>query len=222
LLSQRFIFKDVPLHILLSLTGKDRLPFPQTISPNLSPIFKRRVIILTPLLKCSFFIALATLCRYEAWPIPIYLILFGFSHVAKRKAQGWKEALTIPIARMQPMSSIILCTLLALSGVILWITYNSIYFGNPVEFLVAPYYSAVSQAIEGKNRESLFMQPMSVASIYGMTAITFFGPAMTAGAILGYAVHRKSVQMEEVRRGELLYLFLAIPSITTFLALLFG
>jgi hypothetical protein len=92
----------------------------------------------------------------------------------------------------------------------------------PVEFLVVPYYSAVSQAIEGKNRESLFMQPMNVAYIYGMTAMTFFGPATIAGAILGYAVHRKSAQMQEVRRRELLYLFLAIPSITTFLALLFG
>jgi hypothetical protein len=69
--------------------------------------------------------------------------------------------------------------------------------------LVAPYYSAVSQAIEGKNRESLFMQPMNVASIYGMTAMTFFGPAMIAGAILGYAVHRKSGHMEEVRRRDL-------------------
>src|SRR5215831_11805573 len=28
------------------------------------------------LLKCSFFISLATLCRYEAWIIPIFLVLF--------------------------------------------------------------------------------------------------------------------------------------------------
>ena len=88
--------------------------------------------------------------------------------------------------------------------------------------MVAPYYSAVSLAIEEENRESLFMQHMNVASIYGKTAMTFFGPAIMAGAILGYAVHRKSVQMEEVPRKELWYLFLAIPSITAFLALLFG
>lgn len=189
---------------------------------NLTPVIKRRVIILMPLLKCSLFVVLATLCRYEAWPIPIFLILFGFTHLAKRKTREWKETLTFPVARMQPMSSIVLCTLLSLSGVILWISYNSIYFGNPLEFLVAPYYSAASQAIEGKNRESLFMQPMNVAYIYGITAMTFFGPAMTAGAILGYAVHKKSAQMEDVLRRDLLYLFLAIPFIITFSALLFG
>jgi hypothetical protein len=35
---------------------------------------------------------------------------------------------------------------------------------------------------------------MNVASIYGMAAMTFFGPAMIAGAIIGYAVHRKSAR----------------------------
>jgi hypothetical protein len=217
-----FYFQKCSSLCSLPSQGQGQVAFSSINQFNLTSVIKRRVIILTPLLKCSFFIALATLCRYEAWPIPIFLILFGFTHIAKRKAQDWNETLTFPIARMQLMSGIVLCTLVSFSGVILWISYNSVYLDNPAEFVVAPYYSAVSQAIEGENRESLFMQPMNVASIYGKTAMTFFGPAIIAGAILGYAVHRKSVQMEEVRRREFLYLFLAIPSITTFLALLFG
>jgi hypothetical protein len=217
-----FYFQKCSSSYSLRSQGQGQVSSSSNIQFNPTPFIKHRVIILTPLLKCSFFVALATLCRYEAWPIPIFLILFGFTHIAKGKAQEWNEVSRFLKARMQLMSGIVLCTLVSFSGVIVWISYNSIYFGNPVEFLVVPYYSAVSQAIEGKNRESLFMQPMNVAYIYGTTAMTFFGPAMTAGAILGYAVHRKSAQTEEVRRRDLLYLFLAIPSITTFLALLFG
>jgi hypothetical protein len=217
-----FYFQKFSSSYPLPSPGHGQVAFSPNNQFDLTPVIKRRIIILTPLLKCSFFVALATLCRYEAWPIPIFLILLGFVNIAKRKALDSKEALTLPGARTQLMSGIILCTLVSLSGIIVWIAYNSIYFANPVEFVVAPYYSAVSQAIEGQNRESLFMQPMNVASVYGMTAMTFYGPAMTAGAILGYAVHRKSAQREAVHRRELLYLFLAIPSITIFLALLFG
>jgi hypothetical protein len=106
-----------------------------------------------------------------------------------------------------------LCTLVSLSGIVVWISYNSIYFASPVEFIVAPYYSALSQAIEGENRETLFLRPMNAAHIYGTTAVTFLGPAMIAGAIVGYAVHRKFASKEEV---SLLYLFLAVPSIKNF------
>jgi hypothetical protein len=113
-----FYFQKCPSSYSLIPQGQGPFTFSSNNQSNLTPVIKRRVIILTPLLKCSFFVALAALCRYEAWPIPIFLILFGFSHIAKRKAIDWKEALTIPIARMHPMISIVLCTLLALSGVI--------------------------------------------------------------------------------------------------------
>ena len=49
----------------------------------------------------------------------------------------------------------------------------------------------------------------------------FFGPAITARAVVGYAVHIKASK-EEVRRRDLLYIFLAVPSITNFLASLVG
>jgi hypothetical protein len=217
-----FYFQKCFSSYRLPSQGHGQVAFSSNNQFDLTLVIKRRIIILAPLLKCSFFVALATLCRYEAWPIPIFLILFGFVHLTRRKALDRMEASTFPRPRLQLMSGMILCTLVSLSGIIMWISYNSIYFGNPLEFVVAPYYSAVSQAIEGQNRESLFLQPMNVASIYGMTAMTFFGPAMTAGAVLGYAVHRKSAQKEEVHRRELLYLFLTVPSITIFLALLFG
>ena len=41
---------------------------------------------LIDMLKCSFFISLATLCRYEAWIIPIFLVLFVLASIIKRNA----------------------------------------------------------------------------------------------------------------------------------------
>src|ERR687896_504957 len=108
-----FYFQKFSSSYPLPSPGHGQVAFSSNNQFDLTSVVKLRTIILTPLLKCSFFVALAALCRYEAWPIPIFLILFGFSHIAKRKAIDWKEALTIPIARMHPMISIVLCTLLA-------------------------------------------------------------------------------------------------------------
>lgn len=184
---------------------------------------RHRILILKPLLKCSFLVALATLCRYEAWPISIFFVLFGFLFFTRLKTSDkTEEASTFLKARMQLKSGIALCILVSFSGIIIWMSSNSIYFANPVEFVVSPYYSAFSQAIEGQNRETLFLQPLNVAYIYGINAATFFGPVMIAGAAVGYAVHRKSPQKGELTSRELTYVFLSIPSITIILALLFG
>jgi hypothetical protein len=184
---------------------------------------RHRILILKPLLKCSFFVALVTLCRYEAWPISIFLVLFGFVFITRLKTSyKTEEAPIFPGARMQLKSGIVFCILVSFSGIIIWMSYNSIYFANPVEFVVSPYYSAFSQAIEGQNRETLFLQPLNVAYIYGINAATFFGPVMIAGAAVGYAVHRKSSQKGGFTSRELTYVFLSIPSITIILALLFG
>lgn len=184
---------------------------------------RHRILILKPLLKCSFLVALATLCRYEAWPISILFVLFGFLFFTRLKTSDkTEEASTFLKARMQLKSGIALCILVSFSGIIIWMSSNSIYFANPVEFVVSPYYSAFSQAIEGQNRETLFLQPLNVAYIYGINAATFFGPVMIAGAAVGYAVQRKSPQKGELTSRELTYVFLSIPSITIILALLFG
>lgn len=184
---------------------------------------RHRILILKPLLKCSFLVALATLCRYEAWPISIFFVLFGFLFFTRLKTSDkTEEASTFLKARMQLKSGIALCILVSFSGIIIWMSSNSIYFANPVEFVVSPYYSAFSQAIEGQNRETLFLQPLNVAYIYGINAATFFGPVMIAGAAVGYAVQRKSPQKGELTSRELTYVFLSIPSITIILALLFG
>jgi hypothetical protein len=108
------------------------------------------------------------------------------------------------------------------SGIIIWISYNWIYHGSALEFLVSPYYSAASQALEGSNREFLFLKPLNAASIYGVTALVFFGPVILAGATFGYIIHRKFGTKVQVRNRDMIYLFMAIPSLFSFLTLVFG
>ncbi len=168
------------------------------------------------LLKCSFFVVLATLCRYEAWPLTIFLALItalytlrvrifsGVSVVTKNRLLAW-----------------LVCTALSLSGVLLWILYNWTYYGDPLEFLISPYYSAAAQALEGNNRDFLVLQPLNAASLYGVTAVVFFGPLVTAGAILGYIVHRRSA-LRSNRNRDMIILFFAIPPLFSYLTLVLG
>ena len=202
--------------------GRRYVAFTSNNQFDLTVEAKRRTLVLKPLLKCCFFVTLASLCRYEAWPIVVFLILFGLVHLTGRKDPDRTEILIPPRALMKLRSGFLLCTLVSTSGIIVWISYNSIYYANPVEFVVSPYYSAISQAIEGQTSKALFLQPLNVAYIYGTAALAFFGPAMTLGAIVGYALHRKSALKAERRGRGLLFVFLAVPSITILLALLIG
>ena len=181
---------------------------------------KYKFIISNSMLKCSFFVALATLCRYEAWPIPVLLAIFTIFSLMRLRSIDERPQASISNKRQLVVG--LLCTIVSFSGVVIWISYNWIYHGNPLEFLVSPYYSAAAQALEGQNREFLFLQPLNAASTYGVTAMVFFGPVILAGATFGYIIHRKIGSKVQVRNRDMIYLFLAIPSLFSFLTLVFG
>jgi hypothetical protein len=171
------------------------------------------------LLRCSFFIALATLSRYEAWPIPVLLILF----IVKRsmKPNAIDRGLEARILNRKRLIGGLVCIALSFSGIVLWISYNWIYFDSPLEFLLSPYYSAAAQALEGQNRNLLFLQPLNVASVYGVNALVFFGLVTIVAATFGYVIHRKSKPLV-LQRRELVLLFLATPPLFSLLTLVFG
>jgi hypothetical protein len=171
------------------------------------------------LLRCSFFIALATLCRYEAWPLPILFTLFIVTRTMK--ANIIDRGLGARALNRKRLMGSLACIVLSFSGIILWISYNWIYFNSPLEFLFSPYYSAAAQALEGQNRDLLFLQPLNVASIYGVNALVFFGPVTVVGAIFGYIVHRMSHTLRN-RRRQLVFLFLAIPPLFSLFTLVLG
>jgi hypothetical protein len=201
-------------------TIKSKNPFTWFCRPN-QILGSDKYIISSNIFKCSLFVALATLCRYEAWPIPVFLSLF--TTLCFLRLRTAVKGFQPPLSNKRQLIGLFLCTVLSFSGIILWISYNWIYYDSPLEFLVSPYYSAASQALGGQNREYLFLQPLSAASIYGVTAMFFFGPVVIAGAAFGYIVHRKlAVPKEKVRITDMLYLFLAIPSLFNFFTLVLG
>jgi hypothetical protein len=104
-------------------------------------------------------------------------------------------------------------------GVIIWTSYNIVYYGNPLEFIYAPYYSAMYQALKGQYREILYLQPVNVGAIYLYTA--FYGPFILLGAAGGYFVQRQ-LRIKKEDKSDLIYSFLAIPSAANLLTLLFG
>jgi hypothetical protein len=173
------------------------------------------------LLKCSFFIALATLCRYEAWPIPVLITLFIIKQSMKAKANGIDRGLEARVSYRKRLMGGLVCIALSFSGIILWVSYNWIYFNSPLEFVISPYYSAAAQALEGQNRDLLFLQPLTVVSIYGVNALVFFGPVTIVGATFGYIIHRMSKPLEN-RRGILVFLFSGIPTLFSLFTLVFG
>jgi hypothetical protein len=172
--------------------------------------------------KCSLFVALATLCRYEAWPISIFFAVFGTLYHILLSRDLRKSGISVLNDPRKQLNTILLCTFMSLFGITIWISYNWIYYASPVEFIIADYFSALFQALEGQNRENLYLQPISAASLYGKTALAFFGPLVVTGAIIGYIIHRRCAPKENAWRRELIYLFLAVPSITSFLTMLFG
>ena len=108
-------------------------------APNRTQGPKHKSHVSDNLLKCSFFISLATLCRYEAWPIPVVLTLFIILRYLEINALD--KGLEIRLSNRKRLMCGLICIALSFSGIILWISYNTIYFNSPFEFFFSPYYS---------------------------------------------------------------------------------
>jgi hypothetical protein len=124
---------------------KSKNRFTRFCGPN-QTLDSNKFIISSNMLKCSFFIALATLCRYEVWPIPVFLsLLTTLCFLRLRTVVGGFQPSSA--SNKKQLVGLLLCTVLSFSGIILWISYNWIYYDSPLEFLVSPYYSATAQAL---------------------------------------------------------------------------
>lgn len=180
------------------------------------------------LIKCSIFISLATLCRYEGWIIPIFLVVFVIIVVAAPITRNRHHHYSVKYK-----ASMILISVLSFSGIAIWLIYNAYYYGDPLKFLNAPYWSAASQAIIGVNRSNLYLQPLNVASIYTITALAMYGPTLlliASVAIVGYIFHTHfgiKIAAEEKRNdssssSSILYIFLALPAVITIFSMIIG
>jgi len=161
------------------------------------------------LLKCSIFVSLATLCRYEGWIIPVFVTFFVIIFMVRKQ---------IHMDARHKLAAILI-SILSFSGIALWLIWNLHVYNDPLEFAHAQYYSAAFQALNRTNREMLFLQPFNVAEIYGATSVAMYGPVLLGTAVLGYIFHRR---LKGNGDRTILYVFLALPPAFTIASLLIG
>lgn len=163
---------------------------------------------LRDLILCSIFLSFATLTKYEAWFLPIFLIIVAAVFMIRSKSQSPNKQKIFAI----------LASVLSLSNIVFWLVWNQYHYGDALEFSNAQYYSASWYAQNRPFREILFLQPANVLSIYGVTAFAMYGPLLLGAGILGYWIFRKA----NVSGKKLVLLFLALPPIFTITSLLIG
>ncbi|MDW0150390.1 MAG: hypothetical protein QOK89_08400, partial [Nitrososphaeraceae archaeon] len=81
---------------------------------------KYKFIISNSMLKCSFFVALATLCRYEAWPIPVLLAIFTIFSIMRIRSIDKSPQASVFIKRQLAVA--ILCIIVSFSGIVIWLS----------------------------------------------------------------------------------------------------
>jgi hypothetical protein len=157
------------------------------------------------LMCSSILVALATLCRYEPLVLvpTALLVLVRAGLSTPRKVAGMLLAL---------MSS---------AGALLWMGYNALQYGDPMEFSNAEYYSAAWQALNRDVRQTLFLQPANIMAVYGVHAFTIYGPILLSAAGLGLVQVARRLPRSGPDIRPLLA-FLAMPPLFTLFTLLIG
>ena len=174
------------------------------------------------LLLSSIFVSAATLCRYEGWILPLFMICFPPLILISRLRYKHDNTQPLNSAKVwdRTIAFTVLVCIISFSGIIFWLAYNVINYGDPLEFANARYYSAASQALGRSFRENLYLQPYNVMSVYSFTAFQIFGPLVLAAAAIGYFMHIRTSEQKQMRRY--LYIFLGLPPLFTILTLLIG
>lgn len=166
---------------------------------------------LKDLIICSIFLSFATLCRYEAWFLPVFLVIIAGTFAiknAKRYNQKQKSFAII----------IIVASLISLSSITFWLAWNQYHYGNPLEFSSTKYYSASWYAENRPFRELLFLKPANVLSVYGVTAFVVYGPFLLGAGAIGYYIFKRG----HINGKNFVLIFLALPPIFTIISLLIG
>ncbi|MEX0656068.1 MAG: glycosyltransferase family 39 protein [Nitrosopumilaceae archaeon] len=157
------------------------------------------------LFLASFFISLATLCRYEGWIVAMVFVSY-VSYVIAKSQHIKKHKL-----------SAILISLIAFSGMIFWLGWNQYSYDDPLEFANSQFYSASSQAAERTYRDYLYLQPLNVITIYGMALGMIAGPILLSIAVIGFVFYFKNKNQRTK-----LYVFLSLPPVFTIISLFSG
>lgn len=168
------------------------------------------------LIKCGIFVSLATLCRYEAWILPVPLVIIAILILIKNNKRS-----DSPLVTKHIIITVFIFSIISFSGIIFWLTWNAYSFGDPLEFSNNKIYSAAAQALQGEGRFLLY-QPYNVVSVYGTTLLYTFGPLVLIAALLGFLSSTVFSKDKDKSKRIILYLILVLPAIFTILSMLGG
>jgi len=156
------------------------------------------------LFLCAVAVMLATLCRYEAWPLAAFFVLAGTS----KAISLWRESQKREAIRL------IAITAISCAGIIIWFSSHFIVFGNPFEFTHGTY-SVLSAVF----RESSQRLPFNIVITFCRAILIIFGPVLLLAAAASF-IFRRHKRVD--RNTILLLVFFILPVLFTIAAALAG
>jgi hypothetical protein len=168
------------------------------------------------LIICGFFASMATLCRYEGWSVSISLVIIVFIILIINNVRS-----KVRIVSGNIFLTVFIFSMISLSGIIFWLSWNTYSFGDPFEFSNNKVYSAGAQARQGEGR-FLYLQPLNVLSVYGTTLVYTYGPLALIAALFGFLSSTIFSKDKDKVKRIIIYLILVLPSIITIVSLFGG
>ena len=147
-------------------------------------------------------IALASLCRYEAWLLAPFLPLVAAGKGLSRVKGGIRPA------------AMLLAAALSGAGVALWLLWNLIEYGDALKFARWTY-SVAPTAV----RDYLQQRPLDVPLLFGRAILTIFGPVVLIFAAAAVIPLR---HLSAQRRSLLVLLYFKLPVLFALGAVLAG
>ena len=149
---------------------------------------------------CAAAVMLATLCRYEAWPLAPFVL---FVTILK----AWESKRWDPIR-------IVAIAAVSFAGMAIWILSHAIKFGDPLKFTQGTY-----STLSAVYRESSEHLPFNILVTFSRAILIIFGPVLlivTAAAFI--PLRRRNAD----RKTILLLVFFILPMLFTLAAALAG
>ncbi|MGD0338259.1 MAG: phospholipid carrier-dependent glycosyltransferase [Bacteroidota bacterium] len=154
---------------------------------------------------CAAAVALASLCRYEAWfLVPFVSLVSGLKGIFL-----WQRAERGAALRLLTIAGI--CWV----GIAFWVCWNYVEYGDPLKFARWTY-SIATGAAQGNMRQP----PLDALLIFGRALLVIFGPVvlLTASGAFVRSQRTTSNRIHPV----LVLLFLGLPSVFALVAILAG
>jgi hypothetical protein len=153
-------------------------------------------------LVCAAAVMLASLCRYEAWILAVFVSLVA----ARKGISDWNRVRKKGAVRMFAVA------LLSVAGIVVWLCWNKFQFGDALQFAPLNYRPGPADV---HNPMSYRQEPVFMTLIRAV--LNIFGPIALLALVAGFA---RLVRVESERRHFPLLVFFSLPVLFMFAGIL--